>query len=560
MRIQLHDYLPYDRSLLWRISDAYFAKRGGEAWGDNGDIPWHSTSNYGIARQHAGFLVAHVERLKAAGLLREDERVDVLDVGAGGGQFCVSMMRALSHGCGDAGRELLARLRYVLSDYAPAIVEAASQLKDLAPAVRDGTVVPALLDLRNPDDITTVNGKMLRVKPLAIYANYVCCVSPTKPLRRVGQQWYELQASVATSVDEDEWEAIPGPDDVIADLLERADEDGLLKSLQIRYEWQATTLDELFGVKGHTAHGKQHHAVATAILEGLEQGTVWYPSGFIELLDYMRGIMHPRGMVVVNDYGSIAGEELEGRQDKEPQLYGNTINHDVNFQVFVGLARATDWCLLLTDDRLRSLHTAVLLRDSEDAVILREPFDGIYRACQDGEDLVDFSLAAQLFVEAKDWGQAVRLWARCIDIDNGDPALYYQLADALFGDGKYLAAIHYCEQGLDLDEHGTQDFSFMLGRCHAMLDRYAEAIDWYKVSLTREDHPVTHSNMGMAYQAQGDFQRAFQEISEALRLDPQDKNARSCLKSLRNAWWEHSVKTELCSSLTPHYEDEAYAE
>ncbi|MEZ0229591.1 MAG: hypothetical protein ACAI25_13260, partial [Planctomycetota bacterium] len=79
--IVLEDHVPYDRSAIWRIHDAYFAERGSKAWTE-GEIPFYATSNYAIARQHARAIIALVRVLEEEGAVRPDETVCLLEVGA----------------------------------------------------------------------------------------------------------------------------------------------------------------------------------------------------------------------------------------------------------------------------------------------------------------------------------------------------------------------------------------------------------------------------------------------------------------------------------------------
>ena len=74
----VEDFVPYRRSVLWQIHDLYYARRGITAFTD-GDIPWRTTNNAGLARQYAELMI---ELWRARGDARADDEFTVVEIKA----------------------------------------------------------------------------------------------------------------------------------------------------------------------------------------------------------------------------------------------------------------------------------------------------------------------------------------------------------------------------------------------------------------------------------------------------------------------------------------------
>src|SRR5438045_2843398 len=112
MKSVVEDFCAFESSRVWELHNAYFARAGAEAW-TTGALPYLATSSPAMARQHARVLVPLVESLIASGAVGGDEDVRILEVGGGIGEFAGQFLRALAEDCGDGGRAIFQRVRYV---------------------------------------------------------------------------------------------------------------------------------------------------------------------------------------------------------------------------------------------------------------------------------------------------------------------------------------------------------------------------------------------------------------------------------------------------------------
>ncbi len=526
MQVTLEGLAPYDRSVQWRIHYAYFAQRGIGAWKD-GEIPHHSTNNYGVARQHAEFITALV---LDGGVVGPGEPITVLEIGGGIGIFAANFLRALDEGCGAAGREVASRLRYVFSDHSERSLREASAAPHLRALVASGRVVPALHDLRAPDRLTTLDGAPIDDAPVAILSNYVACAVPTKHFQRHPEGWRELYVEVRADTDQ----VGIAPTELLAQFLDDATQFNMLRNLALFYDWRDANLEE--------AVPPRHARILEHLAGAEERATVGYPLVFMDYLLEARARLAPGGLVIITDYGGVRLADLQGLRDRRPQFYGNTVNHEIYFGIFDSLAACEGWGSLRTDDALASLHMMVLRPEGPLPEPVRDAAEHAYLSSTAVDDALDFAHAARKCMEGRDFRRAIRFFRRAIAVERDNPDLLYRLGSACIEAGYYDVAVGHLERGLALEpDNPALDFEFQIGRSLCLSGRGAEALGWYERSLARTEHPVTHTNVAVLHESEGRFTEAYRSLRRALALDPQNKRALERMEQLKRVWWTATV-------------------
>jgi tetratricopeptide (TPR) repeat protein len=160
---------------------------------------------------------------------------------------------------------------------------------------------------------------------------------------------------------------------------------------------------------------------------------------------------------------------------------------------------------------------------------------------QPAEDILDFAAAARAHVKAEEPTRAIRLYQRCIALDPGAVEHWYRLGEACLSASYNAAAYKYLAAGKRLDVALAWDFEFQLGRACHRLGRLKESERWYRESLAREDHHVTHLNLALVYQDMKDWKRAYRACKESLRVSPQYERAVKLIDELRVAWCDQSL-------------------
>jgi tetratricopeptide (TPR) repeat protein len=508
----------YDRAIHWRIHDAYFAQRGVAAW-LAGDIPQLSTSNFAVARQHASFVAALV-RARGA-----DATFTVLEVAGGSGRFAAHFMRALA----EHEPDVAPAVRYVFSDYAPRTVREACTGPELSALVAAGRVVPAVFDTRGRPALRTLEGALLDEPVDLVLASYLCCVMPARMFRVVDGTWDELHVATTAHVTDGDPATV---DELVAGWFADATVEGILGSLRTRNEWHAVAppdseLDAL------------HAQIRARHADGLARATFSYPQAFIEFLFASAAVLRPGGTIVVNDFGSAEHDPRRMTRMPKPRLYGNSLNYEVDFTLFDAVAAVSGLRMIRTHDRLRSIHTAVFAA-AELPPATQEAFDAIHRRQRGGQDVLDFSATARLYLEQGDAGPAIRFLHRCIELDPYNPGFHHRLGEACIEAKLHDAARGHLRRGQALDPWLAHDFELLLGRAAAALGELDTAIAHYRISLSREPHPVTYANLASVHELRGDLPRALRCYQRALAFAPDDELI-TRVEALRDRWWQAMV-------------------
>ncbi len=530
MACLLQPWMPYDQSLHWQIHDRYFSQRGIGAWQD-GEVPWYRTNNSGTATDAAEFLIELVQTLQSEGKLQADDPVWIMEVGSGIGHFAANLCKALDLRLDAAGVALLQRLRYVLSDFAELSIIQALKTPHLQPWVARGVIVPALYDLRKPGELTLLDRADKPPQLCLIIASYVCDVMPCKLLQRREGDWFEQIVQICAENEPDTAHAT----EVLDRLLNRPIGDHVLPDLNTEFDWQAIDL----------ATGLPHPLHAPLIehfTQGLGDVSLAYHYPFFEFLQGCAPVLRQGGAVLVNDWGPVLRQRTQGRANKRPSLYGNSMSHEVAFGLFDALPAKTNWQVLRTHDALASLQTVALRHDAAFSPQMTQTFDRVWVQNEHGEDFVDLSLAARVLNEQKHLGASARFFRRLLRMDPGNVEWLYKLGDACLDASQPEAAKAVLLEGFALDTARAHDFEFQIGRACAHLEQQDEAVKWYTQSLEREDHPTTHANLGALHEARGEFAQAYQSLQRALAIEPEHPRALETMESLKLAWWQEGVK------------------
>jgi tetratricopeptide (TPR) repeat protein len=536
MNVTLQEATPFDRSVLWRIHDAYFASRGIDAW-NLGEVPFYATSSFASATQHARFFTELVGERIRQGALGPGDDLWVLEVGSGLGRFAANFYRALLKSCGPLGAELVHRVRWILSDYSAKSLGEAVATPALARLVAEGRLIPALYDLRHPEALRTLDGAPFDPPALTwIVANYVSCVLPLKTVQwRRDAGFFEQWVRVRTEIPDDAPD--PDPERALADLLADPTRAKLLEeSVQMDIEWRPTTPEALYPEDTHAA-------TLRAFAADLPEASFGYPHGFFDFLRVAAGFLGEGGLVLVNDYGSVDVAAIRGRYDRKPQIYGNSLANAIHFPLVRAWAEANGWTSQSTRDPLASIHSCALRPGPAFGDAERAAFEGAYVRNRGTDDIMDWATAAAMCVDNREFDRAVRFYRRCLAIEPDSVEFHHKLGNAAIEGRRYDLAIPYLRRGLELagEESTTYDFEFQLGRAYCLLEDYPTAIDWYEKAIQKESHPTTFTNLGVVYQQIGRLEDALRCYHRALSLDRADLRARGAMLLLRDRWWKERL-------------------
>ena len=104
------------------------------------------------------------------------------------------------------------------------------------------------------------------------------------------------------------------------------------------------------------------HARVLARMFATGDATVSYPFGIFELLRGVDAWLAPDGVVLVTDFGHPQRSPRAGAAEPRPVMYGDSLNHAIQFATFDAFAAEIGWDVARTDDPLRSIQEVLLAR------------------------------------------------------------------------------------------------------------------------------------------------------------------------------------------------------
>jgi hypothetical protein len=192
--IHLEDWVRPSKSVMWSFNRSYW--RHLAAWDATFGNDYASALPGGVSdgtnRDFWGdqidSFMATLDRLEEWSELPDE--IHVLEFGVGDGQQAKVWLDTFAEACAARGRDYLSRVRYLMADYSPHVLEMARR------RVADyGALVDAIeLDFRNPvHGLAHLRGKVLFAHTCNLYDNL-----PTDELMRVGDRAFEplVRASI----------------------------------------------------------------------------------------------------------------------------------------------------------------------------------------------------------------------------------------------------------------------------------------------------------------------------------------------------------------------------
>jgi hypothetical protein len=162
------------RSRLWTLQRQFFETAGVGAWA-RGVVPYQATNNPVLARAFVDAVLAWTRDFARAALLLRGEALHVVELGAGAGRFGYLFVRTLLSMV-EAAALPAPPVRYVLTDFVQANVDAWRRHPRLRPLLARGLLDVARFDVEQDEEIVLMESGLRlgrEPRPLVVVANYV---------------------------------------------------------------------------------------------------------------------------------------------------------------------------------------------------------------------------------------------------------------------------------------------------------------------------------------------------------------------------------------------------
>lgn len=335
-RVVLQDFTPLADSLEWELGARYFARRGSLAFlAEHVPVPYVVNNNGELSRRAAQVFFAALASGEGV-----SSDVVVLELGIGLGLFARYFLDAFRDLCAERGADYYDRMTYVAADYSERM---------LLDAVRRGTFqnhpgryALRVIDALNPRPAIR-RDRLLRAagdRPLcAVFLNYVLDCLPATVLRADPEptggkpvpaapdgpalRRLCVRTCLARGVNLREYtEHTPADLAKLVTSTDPAHREQLLDLFGLftsEYDYRPVGADEL-----------PHPALVRDTVRG-KTGPVLFNHGAIASLEQLLGLLRPRGLVLVNDYGGADGADTGDHF--EHQRYGSGSFVGLNFDL-----------------------------------------------------------------------------------------------------------------------------------------------------------------------------------------------------------------------------------
>ncbi len=288
-------------SVIWKLQESYFADNGIDSWNT---VPFYATSNAFVCDLYSELVLSCL--LDLAPTLDPRHPVYIIELGAGTGSFTHRFSSALSRKM--AGFRALEgiKIRYVMTDFTPAIVNTWRRNSFLRPHLESGVLDASVF---RPDRDTLLelelSGRTLQsedlVNPTLVIANYVF-----DTLRHDAFRLYRGQLS------ETRFRLSRGSDG--ASALEA------FESEESYVEVDAASYYE----------NPEWNAILEAYRAELGKASVLFPLGALEVIQNLRRLTRDNLALFIVDKGYIDMEMTEGHWP-QPISHHGSVSLMVNF-------------------------------------------------------------------------------------------------------------------------------------------------------------------------------------------------------------------------------------
>jgi tetratricopeptide (TPR) repeat protein len=342
----LQDYRPLTASLEWELSGLYWEREGVRAFARDG-VPFIVNNDSRTSESAAAILFANCLEAKEL-----EDRIAVLELGAGTGLFSRYFLDAFQAVCAEEGRDFYERLICFVSDRSRRTVEHWTELE----LFRDHAahVVLGTCDALRPAEFRDLQDRPVPIgAPRAVFANYSLDVLPSAVIRAAPQGPEQLcvRTYLANGRGEQPWQARLNSQQA-AELIATdgaADRSRLIPLLPY-LEFEADFLPI-----GDAALPYLDEALAFG--DGLGRSTLNY--GAITCLEECLRILRLEGFVLINDYGPV--ERSEVANSAAHQRFGSAAAMGVNFPFLEHhFSKSGRLFLRPSDDGKRRIHARLL--------------------------------------------------------------------------------------------------------------------------------------------------------------------------------------------------------
>lgn len=548
-RLVLEDFVQCSQSHLWRLMMSFYDRKGPESW-SQGIVPHFITCNAFIGRTYAKVLQGFLSDCQAKGMLRLDEPLYIVELGAGSGKFSFYMLRALE--------ELQAlspfpfsKLVYVMTDFTQANFNFWQSHPSLRPYFDRGVLDAGIFNAVTDSTIHLWrSGKVLSlgcaVNPVCVVANYLFDTLCHDIFQVEGGQLKEGLVSVGSRNESE-------PDPLDPDIIQRLENEYRYSVIEPEYyfdeEGDESHLTHVLG--WYREHFKDTSSGASFLL----------PIGALRAVRRLTRLSSAGTIVISGDKGNNSPDQFVGLADPYIAVHGS-FSLMVNYHAIGLWVESRGGFALHNPQEEASLKVSSFFLPPTEA---SSPSQSVSAAQIESVKLssTDFPLLSLSFRETcvmfgpndffvlqkglkEDVSQpSLRSVISMLKLSDWDPDVFFKFRDVILGQtptcgsklrndiSRGIARLWENYFMLDVDK----DIAFEIGRFYYGIRDYDNALRFYEESISGVgEHHITLHNQGLCFYSQGKLETALSYFSRSLSLNERYEKARN---------WVDKVKKEM---------------
>jgi len=567
---QLEDYKRFSDSILWTFMMNFYDQKGVDSW-SQGIVPFFITSNAYIGRTYAKLLQGLLFDLSLAKTkmasqmkLQKDEKLYIVELGAGAGKFSFFMLKAL-----DELKNVLdfplENIVYVLTDFTESNLNFWKDHHALKPFVESGRLDFAIFDASNDDKIVLRrSGKVLSRdqptgNPICVIANYIFDTLCHDIFHVDGGVLKEGVVSVGSSQEGE-------PDLRDPEIIEH---------IQNKYKYHNCDIDYYKGVESdvdahHFSQMLRWYQEFFSDNDPAELGaSVLVPVGSIRALRNISDASESGMIVLAGDKANCHPEAFRGLVDPHFAIHGS-FSVMANFHA-VGIyctsrggfamhnqseeASLQVSCFFIPGSKENGQNSSDAFKYNELEKLDEERASQFPMLQQSFNDNVNsfgpsdfFAIQRCLKEEAR---PSLANVVALLKLSNWDPDIYFKFRDLVLvqvssASCKLRSDLikgmpHIWANYFELDKE--KDVAFEIGRFYYGVLKYSEALKYYGISTnTLGEHHVTYHNMGLCQYSLGNLDSALTYFRKALALKKTYEKASNWIEKVTRELSDESKK------------------
>lgn len=499
---EVEDFRPLGECLEWRLADAFWDQAGLIPFVRN-DVPYLVNNSGRLSESAAELVFTALEEM----LPSLPARISILELGAGSGLFARYFLDAFAERCRDAGSDLYQRLTYVVTDRFSSMVE--GWRNEGLFSGHEAHVELRVCDASSVEALFALGGTPA---PVVAFCNYLLDVLPARIVRRSGEHFEQLCVRAH----------VPGGEAALRAAGLASLEEARALAASRRFEDLRRLLRLLPQLELETAFRPWTPATSAeaAFADAMaDNERVILNHGAIACLDQIVRHLHPRGCLLVNDYGPVRSEEVGSHLGV--QRFGGSIALGLNYPWLEHVLG--EWgltCVSPEGDEQRRIHTRFFARSmgARAAASLHEHF-GLAR-----DKFLDAPQEeARAHLAAGRRSEALDAYRRVVERNPRDWQMLGEAAEYIgLQLGDHAAGLDIVHAALERNPWRSAWLWNILGDCLFYRDKLAEAHAAF-VQAQRIDPEDPRTNLNLAYtlSAQDDQAGALAAIARGLAGDGQ---------------------------------------